>query len=653
MKTESPSDQGENKNASRREIGKISLNSRGVGFFSSPNSPDDIEIKQENLKTALNRDEVEVLIHPRIGTYRQAGEVVNIIARAKTRFVGVIKQENGFTYLICDDKRVYRDFMIEGVKEGEPIKGMKALVEMTTWNHPHENPRAKILKIIGTPGVHDVEIQSIVLGKGFDTDFAKAVEDEAVRVAKEFSPPSTQEIALRRDFRNKVVFTIDPVDAKDFDDALSLEKKPDGNYEIGVHIADVSHYVQEGGVLDAEAKNRGLSVYLVDRTIPMLPHTLSDDLCSLNPSTDKLTFSAVVIMTPEGVVKDRWFGRTIINSKRRFTYEDAQESINNGGDYADELRTLNTLAKILRNKRFAMGAIDFERKEVKCEIDDKGVVVRIYAKERLDTHKLVEEFMLLGNQAVATFLYQAQKGQGNKVGSVIYRIHDVPDKDRIENLAMFVKAMGYTLPIHNGKVSGKDMNALLQHIDGKVGESLIKTAAVRAMAKAIYSTKNIGHFGLAFQYYTHFTSPIRRYPDLLVHRLLGQYLHDKNIPLNEFAKYEKIAAYASQKEKEASEAERESVKYKQVEFMQKFIGQTFKGIISGVSEWGLYIEESETLSEGMVKLRDMKDDFYTLNEKTYSLVGQKTKKTYSLGDEVTFKVMGGDAERKTLDYVLV
>ncbi len=358
-------------------------------------------------------------------------------------------------------------------------------------------------------------------------------------------------------------------------------------------------------------------------------------------------------MTPEGVVKDRWFGRTIINSKRRFTYEDAQESINNGGDYADELRTLNTLAKILRNKRFAMGAIDFERKEVKCEIDDKGVVVRIYAKERLDTHKLVEEFMLLGNQAVATFLYQAQKGQGNKVGSVIYRIHDVPDKDRIENLAMFVKAMGYTLPIHNGKVSGKDMNALLQHIDGKVGESLIKTAAVRAMAKAIYSTKNIGHFGLAFQYYTHFTSPIRRYPDLLVHRLLGQYLHDKNIPLNEFAKYEKIAAYASQKEKEASEAERESVKYKQVEFMQKFIGQTFKGIISGVSEWGLYIEESETLSEGMVKLRDMKDDFYTLNEKTYSLVGQKTKKTYSLGDEVTFKVMGGDAERKTLDYVLV
>ncbi|MCK5059801.1 MAG: ribonuclease R [Candidatus Pacebacteria bacterium] len=637
------------------EKGILSINTRGVGYFASSSFEEDIEIRENFLKTALNGDEVEVKILPKMPKARQQGEVVQVLKRAKEKFVGIIKKEKGACFFIPDDRRVYRDFVIEkqdspngGVKDG-----VKVLVKLTHWDNSRENPQAKIIEVLGMPGVHNVEMESIVLDKGFDTSFPREVEKEAERIAREMKTQNEAENTSRKDLRNLTIFTIDPADAKDFDDAVSVRELDGELYEIGVHIADVSHYVVEETALNEEAKNRGLSVYLVDRTIPMLPHILSDDLCSLNPNTDKLAFSVLFTMDKNGIVHSQWFGRTIINSKKRFSYEEAQDVIDNGGKFQHELKILNKISKKLREKRFKVGAIDFETQEVRVEIDNAGHPTKIYVKERLDTHKLIEEFMLLANRAVAEFMFEAQKKQGYKIGSVIYRIHDVPDKDKIKNLAIFVRALGHMLSVKNGKISGQDLNALLQQIDGKAEESLIKTAAVRTMAKAVYSTKNIGHYGLAFQYYTHFTSPIRRYPDLLIHRVLGKYLENKNIPLNEYAKYEKIAAYVSGREKEAADAERESIKYKQVEYMQQHIGKIFKGIISGVSEWGLYISEKDTRAEGMVKVRDMNDDYYELNEKTYSLLGKKTGQKYSLGDEVTFRLTGANLERRTLDYVLV
>jgi ribonuclease R len=637
--------------SSRTETGIININTRGVGFFASPSFDEDVEIRENLLKTALNGDEVEVKILPKMANARQQGEVIKVLKRAKEKFVGTIKKDKGACFFIPDDRRVYRDFVIE--KEGEVENGIKVLAKLTRWDHPRENPQAKIIEVLGMPGVHEVEMKSIILDKGFDTSFPPDVEKEANRIAAEMKSLSKDKIASRRDLRGLATFTIDPVDAKDFDDAVSLRELEEGLYEVGIHIADVSHYVKEGSALDEEAKNRGLSIYLVDRTIPMLPHILSDNLCSLNPDTDKLTFSAIFTIDKDGVVHSRWFGKTIINSKKRFSYEEAQDVIDNGGKFYQELRTLNGIAITLREKRFKEGAIDFETQEVRVEIDDTGKPLKIYVKERLSTHKLIEDFMLLANREVAEFMFEAQKKQGYKVGSVIYRIHDVPDKDKIKNLSLFVRALGHMLPVKDGKISGKDLNALLQKIDGKAEESLIKTAAVRAMAKAIYSTKNIGHYGLAFHYYTHFTSPIRRYPDLIVHHVLGKYLQNKNIPLNEYAKYEKIAEYVSEREKEAADAERESVKYKQVEYMQEHIGKIFKGIISGVSEWGIYIAEKNTKAEGLIKVRDMADDYYELNEKTYSLIGKKTGQKYSLGDEVTFHITGANLERRTLDYELV
>ncbi|MDP2704817.1 MAG: ribonuclease R [Patescibacteria group bacterium] len=635
-----------------RIVGQISINSKGVGFVSFPGLSEDVEIPESSLKTALNKDTVEVLLHPAFAKKRRSGEVIKIVARAKTRFVGIVKKQNDLWILVPDDRRVYRDIIISE-KDSPLTEGVKVVVEMTEWRHHKENPQGKVVAVLGAPGEHNVEMESIVLEKGFDLRFPKEVEEAAEQVKKDTYPIRPEELAKRRDIREITTFTIDPADAKDFDDALSFRTIGDNLYEIGVHIADVSHYVTEGSAIDKEAKKRGTSIYLVDRTVPMLPPVLSNDLCSLNPNEDKCSFSAIFEMTGEGKVQKRWFGKTVMNSDKRFDYEEAQGIIEKGGIFENELRTLNAIAKKLTEKRFREGSIDFETVEVKFKLDENGVPLSVYKKPRLDTNRLIEEFMLLANREVAEFMYRAQKSQGNKIGSFIFRIHDVPDKERIESLAVFARALGYVLPIKNGKVTSKDMNALLKKIEGKTEESLISTAAVRSMAKAVYSTKNIGHFGLAFNYYTHFTSPIRRYPDLIVHRLLEQYLQNKAIPLNEYAKYEKIAEEASAREKSAAEAERDSVKYKQVEYMTKFVGKDFKGIISGVTEWGIYIEEMETRSEGMAKLRDMNDDFYTLDEKTYSLVGRRTGKRFSLGEEVSFRVAGTDLEKKTIDYRLL
>lgn len=493
-------------------------------------------------------------------------------------------------------------------------------------------------------------------------------------------------VGSRADFRDITTFTIDPKDAKDFDDALSYEEIGEGKIRVGVHIADVSHFVRPGTALDREAIRRSFSTYLVDRTIPMLPEVLSNDLCSLNPNVDRYAFSAVFdIEKSTGKVLDRWFGKTVINSDKRFSYEEAQELLTsplsasqkdpllNAGEgknvalplhlgegqsrkagrdevFRGPLFELNRIANIYRAENKKNGAIEFETDEVKFELDEKGKPIRIYKKARLDTMKMIEEWMLLANREVAKFISDKIKKRG---GASIFRIHDNPKMDRIEDLAIFVRALGHELPIKNGEVSAKDINALLQQIEGHASESLIKTAAVRSMAKAVYSTKNIGHFGLAFEYYTHFTSPIRRYPDLMIHRILENHLNGGKISKDEISRFEKIATESSEKEIVVAEAERESIKYKQVEFMQNKVGQEFDAVISGVTEWGMYVEHPDTKVEGMIRLKEMTDDFYELDQKNYCVVGQRTKKKYSLGDSVRVRLASADLDRKTLDFKLV
>lgn len=650
-------------------IGHITLTGKAIGYVENPANPegDDIEIQWPLLKTAMDGDEVEIKLLPAVKNVRQQGEVVKIVQRAKMTFVGVIEKDTKGFFVVPDNRKMYRDIFIPLDKMKTPDNdtaedGDKVFVHITEWKDMDSNPQGEVLRILGKKGVHNVEMESIVLDKGFDTRFPAEVEEEAERVASEAHTHFNEEVTKRKDFRETLTFTIDPVDAKDFDDAISFKKLPNGDYEIGVHIADVSHFVTENSLLDREARKRGFSVYLVDRTIPMLPEVLSNDMCSLNPREDKFAFSSVFVMNEKGKIKDRWFGKTIINSNKRFTYENAQAVLTSGsrdaaqgldgGEYFEELNTLNIIAKIFQKERFENGAIDFETEEVKFQLDEAGVPIKVYRKERMDTHKLVEEFMLLANREVATFIYNAH-GKSKVPQAFIYRIHDLPDPDKIGDLTTFLKALGYELRSKNGATTSKDIAAMLKTISGSPAEFLIKTATVRSMAKAVYSTKNIGHFGLGFEFYTHFTSPIRRYADLIVHRLLQRHLTGGKVGQDEFAKYERIAGDTTEKEIAAAEAERASVKYKQVEYMSARMNGVFEGTISGITEWGIYLEEAESKSEGMVKTRDMKDDFYELDQKNYCLIGTRTGKKYSLGDKVKFKITNADLDRKTLDYVLV
>jgi ribonuclease R len=634
--------------------GYIKITSKAIGYLPVEGQEEDIEIQTHLLKTALNDDEVEVELLPPVKDVRQQGQVVKIINRNKLSFVGVADKDEKGLYLIADDKRLYKDILIDPKKTNGAQHGDKIFVRITDWKDVKSSPTGEVLRVLGKKGVHDVEMQSIVLEKGFDTDFPAEVEEEAKKAAQIARENFAEEIKKRKDFRNTNTFTIDPVDAKDFDDAISFKELPNSDYEIGVHIADVSHFVTEGSVLDKEARKRGFSVYLVDRTIPMLPEILSNDMCSLNPHEDKFAFSSVFVITKDAKIKERWFGKTIINSNKRFTYENAQETIDSGGkaEWWKELDTLNKLAKIMQEERKQNGAIDFETEEVRFELDDKGVPVRVYKKARLDTHKLVEEYMLLANREVAQVVFEVNNKSKNGE-AFVYRIHPEPNAEKIANLSIFLKALGFELKQKDGNVSAKEISAMLKKVEGSTSESLIKTATLRSMAKAIYSTRNIGHFGLGFEYYTHFTSPIRRYADLIVHRLLQRQLVHGKVEQNEFQKYEKISMDTSEKEISAAEAERASIKYKQVEYMSNKLGQEFEGTISGISEWGIYIEEKESKSEGMVKIRDMKDDAYDIDEKNYALIGAKTGKKYSLGDKVRFKVTNADLDRKTLDFTLL
>lgn len=630
--------------------GIISINSKGTGFVEHGELDADVEIANADLATALHGDEVVVELLPKMSKNRKTGKVLKINARAKMRFVGRIEEESGMFFLIPDDKRLYRDIVIAPADANGAKPGDKAYVEIVSWEDPAKSPRGKVLEVVGRHGDHNAEMRGIVLERGLEYDYPLPVVREAEEIDRN-KAITPEERAKRRDFSKTPTFTIDPADAKDFDDAISFKFLPDGNYEIGVHIADVSHYVREGTALDQEARKRGFSVYLVDRTIPMLPEVLSNDVCSLNPKEEKCTFSAVFVMNDKGDVLDRWFGKTLINSWRRFTYEEAQEVLEGKRDeYPKELLKLNEIAKRLRAKKEAEGAIDFEQDEVKFQLDETGKPIRVFKKSRKDAHKLVEEYMLLANREVAQHMWKASE---KSKGAFLYRIHDTPVKEKIDDLAMFVRALGFDLPVSKKGVAVKDLKALFDQISGTEAEPLIKTAAIRSMAKAVYSTQNIGHYGLAFEYYTHFTSPIRRYADLVVHRLLQRELTDGKISAGEIAKFQKIAEDNSQKEIRAAEAERASIKYKQVEYMSERVGQEFDGTITGVTEWGVYVEDKETKCEGMARLVTLKGDYYFFDPKQYAIVGEKTKKKYALGDSVRFKVAHADLERRTLDYEIL
>jgi ribonuclease R len=633
-------------------IGPIMINTKGVGFFDpnpeERNRENNIEIQPQFINRALHGDTVEVQVTGEKIKNRIQGKVLKIIKRAKDEFVGVVNQKDGKTFIVPDDGRLYVDIFLDN--DSNVSVGEKVLVKIVNW----DTLKGDVVKVIGKKGENNTEMEAIILEKGFRIEFPHAVEEEANKIKNEYKNNFEVEVKNRRDMRGVTTMTIDPFDAKDFDDAISFVDLGNNQFEIGVHIADVSHFVVPGSELDRESEKRGLSVYLVDRTIPMLPEVLSNDLCSLNPNEDKFTFSAVFKMTGEGEVLEEWFGRTVIHSDKRFTYEDANEVIlgTQDGPFQIELRKLNEIAKNLEKKKSQNGAMSFDTEEVKFVLDEKGKPISVYKKSRLDTHKLVEEFMLLANRAVAKHIFMSQS-KGLKGKQSVYRIHPSPDKDRIMDLAVFLKAMGFDLKNKDGAVTSRDLNALLKEVKGTPNEDLINTAMVRSMAKATYSTKNIGHFSLAFAYYTHFTSPIRRYPDVLVHRFLERELKGGKIEVDEYQKYESICLASSELEKKASEAERASIKYKQVEYMLEHVGEEFNGSITGVVEWGVYIEEVDTKCEGMVKVRDLPEDFYTLDEKNYTLKGEKTGRKFTLGDKVKFKVVGADMEKRVLDYKIV
>lgn len=631
--------------------GTLTVTRKGGGFVRPIDQDlqkkyEKIDIESTFLNTGLHGDTVEVLIHPYKKGMPYSGEVTKIISRGKFGFSGILEEKAGAFFLAPADNRMYTSILIPQHSLKGAHVGQKVFGVITKWENRHTVPEGEITHILGKKGDNNAEMLAIALEKGFDETFPSDVVSEAHSLV---GPISNDEILSRRDFRNTTTFTIDPVDAKDFDDALSFKDLNDGTYEIGIHIADVSHYVRPGTRLDEEARKRATSVYLVDRTIPMLPEALSNDLCSLNPNTDKLTMSAVFVMDEHGVIKNEWYGKTIIHSNKRFTYEEAQEILDKkSGMYYQELSILNTIAKKLTKKRFEMGAISLDQDEVRFTLDSRGVPIDVYRKVRGDTNKMIEEFMLIANRKVAEYIGKTKKGEDQKV--FVYRIHDKPSKEKIDALVFFLKSLGYELPVKNGVVSPKALNTLIHSLEGKPEKETIHSVIIRSMAKAIYSTKNIGHFGLAFSYYTHFTSPIRRYPDVVVHRLLEEYLHGHTIKKTSWKDYEDVSLFSSRREKEAADAERGSIKYKQVEYMSTRIGEVFDGVITGITEWGLYVEEKRTKCEGMIRFKDLPGDFYEFDEKHMTLVGKKSKKKFRLGDALRIKVSNADLEHQIIDY---
>lgn len=627
-------------------IGTVDMARGGYGYVVSDTLKEDVFVSQNNLNHALNGDTVKVLVYAHKKTRGLEGEVVEIIERARETFVGTVEMAGKFAFLVPDSRQMPFDLFIPLDKLNGARQGQKAIAKLTEWPRNAKNPFGEVVEILGNQGDNDTEMHAILAEFGLPFKFQEEVEEEAARINDRIT---AADYKARRDFRTVPTFTIDPDDAKDFDDALSIQPLSDGKWEVGVHIADVTHYVSPETIIDEEALQRGTSVYLVDRVVPMLPERLSNFICSLRPNEDKLCFSAVFVMNDEADVLDTWFGRTVIKSDRRFTYREAQQIIDSGeGDLNREVLKLNELARILREQRFKNGAVAFEREEVKIEVDEKGKPVRIYAREHGLSNELIEEFMLLANKHVAERIGKTKDKSEKK--TFVYRVHDRPDNEKLQKFSHFVKRFGYKLSLKSGRDTALSLNRLLDDVRGTREQDIVENLALRAMAKAIYTTDNIGHYGLAFDYYTHFTSPIRRYPDMLVHRLLADYLSGASSRNQK--KYEKMCRHASKMEVLAMEAERASIKYKQTEFMKDKVGQQFDGVISGVTEWGIYVEIIENKCEGMIPIRELAGDFYEYDEDNYCIRGRRTGKKYQMGDPIQITVVRVNMERKQIDFVL-
>ncbi|GAB4285547.1 MAG: ribonuclease R [Marinilabiliales bacterium] len=627
--------------------GIVELTTKGYAWVKSIDIQEEVFISQSNLHHALHGDKVKVYLYARKKNFHQEGEVVEIIERSKNKFVGTVELSSQFAFLVPEGRNMPYDIYIPLNALNGAKNGQKAVAIISEWPRKAKNPIGEIIDVLGYAGENETEMHAILAEFDLPYSFTVEVNNAAETISEKITK---NDIKSRRDFRKVPTFTIDPADAKDFDDALSIQKTDNGLWEIGIHIADVTYYVEQGSILDKEALERATSVYLVDRVVPMLPEKLSNNICSLRPNEDKLCFSAVVEMDDNATIKNTWFGRTIIHSDRRFTYDEAQKIIENQkGDMSEQIIVLDKLAKILRKNRFKKGAFDFERQEVKFNLDKQGKPLGVYFKEMKDSNHLIEEFMLLANRLVAEFV--GKKSKKSEIKPFVYRIHDRPEPDKLIQFSDFIRKFGYKINTDNEKAISKSMNKLLNEVKGKKEQNLIENLAIRSMAKAEYSTDNIGHYGLGFSHYTHFTSPIRRYPDMMVHRLLATYLNGGNF--KDVNKLEKWCEHSSEMERRAAEAERASIKYKQVEFMKDKIGQVFDGIISGVAEWGIYVEIIENKCEGLIPIRDLQDDYYIFDEDNFCIFGKRNHKKFQLGDEIKVEVISANLTKKQLDYRLI
>ncbi|MDA9086944.1 ribonuclease R [Polaribacter sp.] len=659
-------------NADRKySIGTLDITSNGNGYFISDDYEDDIFIPNNNLGKGLHQDIVKAYVYKIRSGKKMEADVVEILERAKTEFVGVLQKNKNFGFVVPDNNKMYADIFISENKMNGAEHGDKVQAKIIDWPKNSKNPFGKITTVLGKPGDHNTEMHSILLEYDLPYEFELEVEKEAENLSIEITK---EEISKRRDMRKDLTFTIDPKDAKDFDDALSFTKLENGNYEVGIHIADVSHYLEPKTILDDEAYKRATSVYLVDRVVPMLPEMLSNSVCSLRPHEEKLTFSAVFEINKKAEIIKEWFGRTVTYSDQRFAYEEAQSIIENcvlsdtiqpykmpevisitdkayevTKEVVEATLKLDELAKILRKKRMKQGAISFDRVEVKFNLDEKANPVGVFFKESKDANKLIEEFMLLANRKVAEYIGFSKGKATNR--TFIYRVHDEPNDEKLASLQNMVRKFGYKINTDTKETTSESLNQLLSDVHGKAESNMIETLTIRTMSKAVYTTQNIGHYGLAFDYYSHFTSPIRRYPDVMTHRLLQHYLDGGDTPKAD--KFEEKCKHSSNREELASKAERSSIKYMQVKYMQDHKDEVFDGVITGTTEWGIYVEISSNKCEGMVRIRDIKSDFYVFDDKQHAIIGQSSKKMYQLGDEVKIQVKKADLERKHLDFNLI